>query len=166
MPDTIPNLWSADINVNILTPIAVLRTQAGLLGKMTKGVLTAHVSSLDGESEVEHYLDLRAPALEGYRYRVLTASYRKDLVYPVEVNAECFAEGGSKAGSDPLASIILPEESGPRRASGEKQFIDLVGTVLHSSEVVSVIHSLLARSNEQRQTENPPTRAKQENGED
>jgi hypothetical protein len=161
MPDTIPNLWSADINVNVLTPAAVLRVQAGLLGKMTKGILTAHVSTLEGDNDrVEHYLDLRAPVLEGYRYRVLTASHRKDLVYPVEVNAECLEEGGSKSNSATFDEFVIPQ------ASGEKEFIELVGAVLHSSEVVSVIHSLLARSKEQRQTENPPAQAKPENAKD
>jgi hypothetical protein len=152
MPDTIPNLWSPDINVNTLTPSAVLRAQAGMLGKMTKGILTAQVTALERDNDrIEHTLDLRAPALENYRYRVLTAYHRKNLVYPVTVSAECFEQGGSKEYYDHNEGWVSPE------ASGETEFIELVGSVLRSPEVVSVIHSLIARSNEQPESENPPT---------
>ena len=39
---TIPNLWP-EIKVSVVTPYAVLQTQASLLSQATKGLLTAEI---------------------------------------------------------------------------------------------------------------------------
>ncbi len=39
MPVTLPDLWGDKIRVDILTPLAILRAQADLIGKHTKAIL-------------------------------------------------------------------------------------------------------------------------------
>jgi hypothetical protein len=156
MAATIPNLWSDDIKVDILTPLVILRSQAGLLGQMTRGLLEAEVSTVTSDTGVvQHHLDLIAPALR-YRHRVLAVKHSRELVYPVAVEAECFqpkpkswTTGEIPAPSKPSSFPVDPEDGRPK-ANTEQEFIDLVSKVLHSSEVRSIIQSLIARSNEQR----------------
>jgi hypothetical protein len=144
MATTIPNLWSDDISVDVLSPLAILRAQAAQLGRMTKGLLKAEVATTTGTNKwVQHQLDLMAPVLDYYRHRVLTARHHMDMVYPVTVDAECF--------NDPTGS---PELGSSREAPTEEEFIQLVRQALQSNEVKLVIQSLIARSNEFRGT--PP----------
>jgi hypothetical protein len=147
MAATIPNLWPDDISIDVLPPLALLRTQASLLNKITKGILEAEVTTATNhESEaVQHQLDLIAPALDGYRYRLLTAKHQKDLLYPVTVEAACFP---------PVEDEYIGEDSYSRQADTQQEFMKLVGQVLRSGEVRSVIQSLIARTNEER-TESP-----------
>src|SRR5437867_1338068 len=97
MAAQIPNLWSEDVRVDILSPLAILRTQASLMGELTKGILEAEIeSNVDHEHAYQiHSLFLVAPALEHYRHLILRARHRLDLVYPVMVFAECFNTDGS-----------------------------------------------------------------------
>src|SRR5439155_23788332 len=89
MPDTIPDLWSDDITVNVVTPLVILRKQAQLLTQKTKGVLEAHVHTIGGDAGLtRHEFDIYAPAL-GYRERLFTATHWEQ-VYPVVLEAECF----------------------------------------------------------------------------
>lgn len=135
MPDTIPSLWSDDIKVDVVTPLAILRAQLEPLYRMTKGLLRAEISSDELPNDtVEHAFELIAPALSNYRYKVLSANHHHNRVYPVGVEAECFE------------STSIPE----RLAHTQEEFIEIIGEVLHSGEIRSVIHSLLARSNEER----------------
>jgi hypothetical protein len=153
MADTIPNLWSDDIRVDVLTPLVILRSQASLLRQMTKGILEAEVTTATSDSgAVQHQLDLIAPALNRYRHRVLIAKHERDQVYPVIVEAECFQP---KTASQRVALSMSTLGTGTPgdwrpKADTEQEFIDLVGKALHSGEVRSIIQSLIARSNEQR----------------
>lgn len=156
MPDTIPNLWPASIEVDVLTPLVILKAQAGLLPKITKGILEGKVTSVESEGTVAHQLDLIAPAYYWYQHRILTATHQEKLVYPVEVTAECFRVGGSV----PKVNYT-PFDRGEATASTQGEFLEIVATVLRSAEVSSVIQSLIARSNEKQQetsTKSPPSK--------
>ena len=154
MPATIPVLWSDDISVDVLSPIAILRAQAVPLMQKTKGLLQAEVETITSESgRVQHQFDLVAPALNHFRRRILVATHQIDLVYPVVVEAECFEpvkRTGSIAANDALV-FLSPNGlfENERRAATDQEFIKLVGEVFHSIEVRSLIASLIARSNDQ-----------------
>jgi hypothetical protein len=144
MVTTIPDLWSDDIKVDVLPPIAVLKTQEGLLARKTQGMLQAKLTTTETEKLVQHGLDLIAPALNFYRERLLSATHDREMPYPVTVTAEAFApdpprSGGFRFGGDPREM--------QKRAATDEEFIRLVREVLQSPEVRALIHSLIARIN-------------------
>lgn len=148
MTTTIPDLWSDDIKVDILTPLAILRTQVTFLERKTQGVLRADVFTTEADDWVQHQLDLIAPALHQYRTTLLTARHHRDRVYPVTIQAECFFPKREFT----TVSVRTATETPPdqREASTQEQFIELVRQVLQSEHVRSIIQSLIARSNEAR----------------
>ena len=157
MAETIPNLWPVDIQARVLTPVAILRAQASEIRKLTQGVLDAEVSvSTNDKDRVWYVLDLIAPALSKYRYRVLSVGHQKDMVYPTHIQAKCYEPpDGSlipvECRRNPASreSIILAEGYNPwRSAATDEEFMTYVGEVLRSKEVHAIINSLIARSNE------------------
>jgi hypothetical protein len=157
MPATIPVLWSDDISVDVLAPIAILRAQAGPLSQKTKGLLVAGIETITSESgTVQHQFDLVAPVLNKFRRRILIATHQIDLVYPVTVEAECYAsESFLRTPSSIINTLLSPREEfleRHRRAATDQDFMKLVGEVFHSVQVRSLIQSLIARSNEQKNT--------------
>lgn len=146
----IPDLWSDDIKVSVLPPIAVLKAQEGLLASKTEGMLRAELTTTQTDNLVQHQLDLIAPSLD-YRERLLSAKHDRDRVYPVLVTAAAFAPR-------PLAHLEIPQgapdreklpaRTTQREAATAEDFIGLVKEVLHSVEVRSLIQSLIARINE------------------
>ena len=156
MAETIPNLWSDDISNDVLPPLAILHAQAELLAQITKGlveaeVITEYESTVEDSSiqSVQHHMELTAPALNPSRYRILTVYHKRELVYPASVEAECF----EPSDYDDYESFSWPE------ALREEDFLKIMKTTLRSKKVTSLIHSLIARSNEQRYLANRPTDA-------
>jgi hypothetical protein len=141
MPDTIPDLWPEDVTApTVLTPLAILRFQAGQLRQRTKGLLEADVQTQNLlEGRVQHSFDLIAPALNRYRYRLFTVEHDLEMVYPVTVSAEGvgFPVNQLFVGETPAASAFTQD-----------QFLELVARILKADHVRSAIQSLLARSNE------------------
>ncbi len=165
MAGTIPVLWSDDISVDVLSPVAILRAQARPLAEKTKGLLRADIESITSDTgRVKHQFDLIAPALGNFRRRVLTATHQKDLVYPVIVEAECFLPEYNSPISRVAARMQSASSIGPntlpdgqRLAATDQEFIKLVGEVFRSSQVRSLIQSLIARSNDRENaSESPP----------
>jgi len=133
MAETIPDLWPDYVTVTqVLTPLAVLRYQAGQLRQKTKNLLEAEVVSEVAGDQVNHHFDLIAPALSRYRYRLFTASHATDMAYPVVIDFSSYVEGFSET----------------KEASTQESFFQLVGKIFNSRHTRSVIQSLLARSNE------------------
>jgi hypothetical protein len=156
MTTTIPDLWSDDIRVNVRPPVTVLRAQEGLLAKKTQGILQAKLLTSATETLVQHSLYLIAPALNFYRVSLLSATHDREMVYPVTVTAQCWF------------SEFLPDEGEEvekkRVAATEEEFIDLVRQALRSTEVRGLIQSLIARSNEIREPQQPPASTEDGNG--
>jgi hypothetical protein len=155
MATAIPDLWSDDIKVNVLPPVAVLKAQESLLARKTQGMLQAKLTTTETDKLVQHSLDLIAPGLNFYRERLLSATHDRDMLYPVTVTAEAFAPkprntieavGMSIHGS--LVRALDPSVI-QRRAATDEEFIRLVREVLHSDLVRALIHSLIARINGQ-----------------
>jgi hypothetical protein len=132
MPETIPNLWPEDLNVDVQTPHAILQVQANLLGKVTRGILQGSVETESTKDEVQHRLVVVAPAYNGYRHTLLVAIHHPDLPYPTEIRAESLQ---SFAGEFPTAE-------------SDTAMVILVARALGSSETRAIILSLIAMSNE------------------
>ena len=148
MPDTIPSLWPDDIKVDVLTPLMILRAQAGLLSRITKGILEAEVvveqaklGGNGGTPVTQIHLDLIAPALNRSGYRILTTQYSDEMAYPTHIQSNYVAN------EDLIAALTSSEYK--KAPSNEKEFINSVSNILRSSKTMSLIQSLIARSNEQ-----------------
>jgi hypothetical protein len=133
MANVIPDLWPDEIgNLDVATPLAILRVQAGQLKQKTRGHVEAAVDTeTSADGKVEHYyFDLIAPALNRYRVRLLDAWHRPKQVYPIYVDSEAMqetAECATQAG-----------------------FVHVLGVIFSSSETLSLITSFIAQSNEKR----------------
>jgi hypothetical protein len=131
----IPDLWPSDVVViDVVSPAAILRYQAGQLRAKTRNLLEAEVETVPGPSEVEIEFYIVAPALDRYRYLLFSVRHAPELVYPATVVAAWFRED-EHFEYDPVAA-------------GQQEFTELIGRVLSSPQTRSVIHSLIARSNE------------------
>ena len=128
------NLWPDIESETVLTPVAILREQADLLGQKTKNVVTARVAGgriMPGPSLIHippgfaYTLSLVAPALDNYAYDILRVRHGMQI-YPVEV-------------SDLVRNTHL-------QAATEEEFLVALGELLGSPEVKKVIQVLLAQS--------------------
>ena len=127
MANAVPDLWPDEVaNVDMLTPLAILRIQAGQLQKKTKGLVEAEIDP-EPDQEAEHYyFDIIAPALNRYRYRLLHVFHKRDQVYPVYV------------------------EDLTGRCATQEEFVRALSDIFSSSNTRSVISSIIAQSNEKR----------------
>src|SRR5690242_6949968 len=88
MPNSNEDLWASDIGSGALrTPLKILREQALLLGPKTDHDVMAEVTSdTVGSSSLEHSFYLIVPAINNYRYRLLSVVHDVNS-YPVLINA-------------------------------------------------------------------------------
>lgn len=143
------DLWPDDIRVDVLSPLQIMRVQEGLLQKRLQGVVEAQVTTTRTDALVRHEFDLFARWL-GYRERIFSATHAPNRPYPVTVEAECFRKEAEEH-YDSIAEensdgYERPEED--RKAATEEEFVKLIREVLRSTEVRSLIQSLVAQSNE------------------
>lgn len=150
MAVTLPDLWSDDIQVSVVTPLVILRSQVAYLERKTQGILRADVATSSSDAWLLHQFDLIAPALRDYRRTLFTAKHNKDMIYPVYVQADCFAPANPFAMVSAVAIGGSPADQ--RTANTQDEFIDLVRSVFRSGQVRSIIQSLIARSNDATET--------------
>src|ERR1700722_3349877 len=150
MATDILDLWGDSIKANVLTPLVILKMQAELLRRKSKGIVLGDISAQPHTNVQRYYFDLLAPAVGARRIRVLIASHSIDLVYPVVVEAIPLWHY-----DDSLSRTDLPDwfdaESAwecDKTASTEESFVVMLRHVLRSREVTSMIQSLIAISNE------------------
>jgi len=152
MANTIPDLWPTyGLETDVLTPIAILRTQSTLLRQKTQGLLVGEVrvtTSEFGQSILS--FDIVAPAINNYRYRLLSVQHTKEAIYPATVSAQGFRITENVAAFFPLSgsrTVVKPVDS--KSAYSDKQFIDIVQEVLKAPETLALLQSLIVRSNEE-----------------
>lgn len=88
MPELNEDLWPSDLGIaSIVTPAAILRSQAALLGEKTKGILEAVVETSSVGNEIHHRFVIKVPALGNYRYALFSVHHPVTL-YPVFVDEE------------------------------------------------------------------------------
>ncbi len=140
MPEARRDLWPEDFTTTtVMPPVAILREQAELLARKTKGLVTGEVTS--GAIEPDEYcpplgvdipftpkfyhtLRLRVPALGNYRYELLTVVHGFDFY--------------------PLMVTFLPK----RReflADTEGRFLDVLQRLFAQEETVNILRSLVAQ---------------------
>ncbi len=141
MATAIPTLWSDDIAVDILTPLAILRVQASGLSPLTKGILESEVVTTESPSQTSHRLQLIAPVLDGYRRTIFTATHGRGQPYPVILEADCFRADADHPDFD-------PEDDWRPTAWTFQELLGYVKQALQSKEVRAELQSLIARSNE------------------
>lgn len=134
MANAVPDLWPESVDVDVISPLVILRHQATALRKRTKNLLEAdiHTSTLephpasdpfDDDARVQHELRIVVPALDRYSYSLLRVWHRSSLPYPVTI-------------------------VGWGTAASEDEFMDLLSKALASPDTMSIIHSLIAQTNE------------------
>lgn len=126
MPQTIPNLWSPQVKVDVVTPYAILQVQANLLSQITQGILQGDIETEMGQTKVQHRLVIIAPAYNGYRHTLVVVHHKQNLPYPADVLAETFASS--------------------QTAHSDTELQDLIGQVLQSKQSLAMILSLIANS--------------------
>lgn len=147
MGDSIPVLWPDDIKLDVASPLAIMRAQAAPLRKATKGYLSVDVTSQRELplGDIVHTMDLVAVPLSDYHYTIVFVKHRPEQVYPAVVDAPCLREGevitrrGGGVSIPPVDIEVLDESD----------FIYILGQILTSPSIRSVIDSLLARINEE-----------------
>ncbi len=157
MATDILDLWGDAIKTDILTPLVILKMQAGLLRRKTKGMILGDITVQRNDDIQQIFFDLQAPAVGVARVRVLGASHRVNIVYPVVVEAEPLSTFHDE--DVPLPTWFKAESdwSSAKTARTEEAFVEILKCVLQSQQLNSVIQSLIARSNEvtRRQSEVP-----------
>jgi hypothetical protein len=162
MSTSIPNLWPEEFKFDVQTPYTILRVQANLLSKVTRGVLVGDVETEASEERVQHRLVVIAPAYNGYRHTLVVALHNPDLPYPAEVRAEALAEKDNESPFlpplSPLDNPVYP------RAYSDDEMQALVQRALQSEQTRAVIHSLIAQSYEGKLSPSSLTQGGTDNG--
>lgn len=144
MPDEIEDLWPEDIRINVRTPLMILQQQAQFLQKKTASLVQARIAMTKSQTMRKLDFDLVAGAADRYRVRLLSVHHGPSVVYPALVDASCFRD-------DPNYLEELRPANGvtsQREAKTEDVFKSLIRTVFSSSQAVSIVESLIAKSNE------------------
>jgi|SRR5665213_649051 len=159
MTQTIPDLWPAEIDIEVQSPAAILRRQASQLRVRTK-------DALEGELKAEVLHDGRilydflivAPALDGYTHSLFLASNDKLQIYPVTIwfkpwiDAAKATKASKPAMPEPpefeAEPKTVPGPTGAREAATPKDLLELLKELLNSPYTKGIIMSLLARVNE------------------
>lgn len=123
---TATNLWgNLPESTEIKPPLVFLREQASILGQLTSNVLQGDVQVSKDGSTIAATLDIVAPALDNYRFRIVSISHGISF-YPVTLTWHLNNR-----------SHVCPDE---------KEFLRLLQTYLSSPETHKIIGSLVAQS--------------------
>jgi hypothetical protein len=88
MTEKTEDLWPSDLGIaSIVTPAAILRAQAALLGEKTKGLLEGTIETSSANNDIYHRFVIKVPALGNYRYMLFKVHHPATL-YPVFVDQE------------------------------------------------------------------------------
>ena len=96
----------------VRSPKAILQEQGDYLTKATGGVLVGTIGTRVVGSHFEYDLDVEVPALNNYRYTILTIEHDATL-YPVTVrssNPSDVYQGGDEAAFEATIEYILGSE--------------------------------------------------------
>jgi len=120
------DFWPSDIGQsNIITPVAMMREQAALLGDKTNQQVTANVQSLGGApTQLNWSFQLVSPALGNYRYELFRVTHPLAL-YPATVGWE----------GHPTMSI-----------DSEEAFRVALKQILGSDQTKKIVQALLAQA--------------------
>ena len=109
----------------VRTPVTILREQAALLGRKTKNVLEAKVSSFTLAGGLTHSFNIVVPGLDDYTYELFQIQIGVDA-YPVFVS--------------------VPPTMATVKLETEQQFTEWLKAKLSSPETKKIIGNLLAQA--------------------
>ena len=88
--------------------------------------------------------------MNSYRERLLTATHGREMLYPVAVTSQAFStEDDAERSTEFPGQGLRGRDELTEQAASETEFVYLIGLVLRSQPVRALIHSLLAKINEQ-----------------
>jgi hypothetical protein len=145
MLNTIPNLWPTNVRTEVQTPYTILRVQAELLSKVTKGILQGAVETDVVKEKTQHQLVVVAPRYNSYRVTLLKAVHDPNLPYPTRIEAAALAKKTLSEGKLPGFPQQVAEYP---CAHGDEQMLNLVQEALQSEQTRAVLLSLIAMSND------------------
>jgi hypothetical protein len=137
MPAINEDLWPELNLAATVTPLSILREQAGLLGKKTKGVLRGEVETWGDGDRISHSFNIAVPSLGDYKYTLFSVHYLP-TGYPVHVDmtAKPFFPGGAP----------IEEPSLRRSIADEDELRDWLRHIFHSDEVKRIVENLYAQA--------------------
>jgi hypothetical protein len=149
MTGSIPNLWEGKVSTSVVTPLAILRTQAGNFDKEMKGLLRADVTSLPTQNHQgnarKHSFLIIAPGLHGYTREVLTAEHADPGAYPVKVESNFLIRSDF---------AVDPDYEGPdyeelvRTCRTQSDFLTALRDIFSAHDLVTELESLIAQIND------------------
>jgi len=118
----VEDLWPGNIaESNLVTPLAILREQAALLGEKTKQLVRGEVDTQTVGSLLVHHFHVAAPTLN-YRYELFTAQHNVNF-YP----------------------LVVRHKNENVSVKDEAEFKEKLKAVLADQHTVNVVHSILAQ---------------------
>jgi hypothetical protein len=124
----LPDLWPETVKKSrVRSPLTILKFYSEQLTRYTGGIIRGEIVTQASKNKILHYFDVIAPAGGQLRRRLFNVAHEADSAYPVWLY-----------GPDSMSA----------NSNSEPEFLDHLGQVLSSPEVVAVIQSLIARSNE------------------
>ena len=146
MPDTSKDLWSGvDFNVEMETPVGLLKEQALILPQKTNGLLKGELAINTEYSVIYNTFSIIAPKLDSYRCALIKVVSGPALypAYIYDYSGVNYGEGilVKLAGNDrydlPRASLVVYDFL---------QFESAVKKILSSKETTDIIRSLISQS--------------------
>ena len=141
------DLWPDDIeHTSVKAPVTILREQGTLLGRKTSNLVEGEItvgSRSDIPSESFSYIFyFVAPALGGYRYRLLEILHSA-VLYPllITMDSDIFAELLADMGK--AAATRTPYTMA---ANSEDSFMEILRKIFATKKVKRVIEAIIAQS--------------------
>jgi hypothetical protein len=121
-----PDLWPSDFGQSdVVPPVSILREQADLIGKKTRGVIYGTIQTSKAGTDFLHEFMLVVPTLDNYTYRLLFVRHPIQL-YPATLTAE-----------------LLQQDF---RAGTADEFVRQLGAVLSSPQTIEIVRVLLSQA--------------------
>jgi hypothetical protein len=149
MTTAIPDLWPESLKPVVLSPVAILRTQAARLKERTNGLLEAEIQTKritepNGDTKALHVFEIVAPAMDGYRFQVLSIEHPSPGAYPVDISSfflptRVFV---AMSGGRNIPSEKLPNT---QRCANQDAFQEALKKVFSSQELSGILDSLIAQ---------------------
>ncbi|MCI0485707.1 MAG: hypothetical protein L0229_03810 [Blastocatellia bacterium] len=138
MPTKNIDLWPKSIQAlpKELSPVAILRQQASLLGQKTRNLVEGQVETrtADFQRFLHHSFYLIAPALDFYKYPLFEVEHLATYWYPLTITML------------PLDARTPDEQVKKIEIDSEEKFMEELKNIFADEETVGVIQKLIAQS--------------------
>lgn len=151
MASKVENLWPMDIRATSkqLSPVAILKRQASLLGERTKNIVEAEVETkaADHQKKLQHWFYLVAPALDFYKYPLFRVEHSPTQFYPLMIIVSSSAETSTTGNRlSKFDGITRREQVKMLSVKSEAEFTAHLKTIFAADETKKVIQSLIDQS--------------------